>query len=75
MSAMPKPIEWAPPRPMSPVAQWVLPQYGMQEMYSGDAWAVLKRYQWSQYEPTLVTVTDSRDAAIGFVKLLQESDV
>lgn len=75
MSTMPKPIEWVPSKKRTPLANWICPQYGVQEMYSGDAWAVLKRYQWSQYEPTLVTVTDSRDAAIGFVKLLQESDV
>ena len=72
MSTLPKPIEWAPPRPMAPVANWVRPQYGMQEI--SGTWAVLKRYQWSPSEPTLVMEVDSRDAAIGFVKLLMESD-
>lgn len=72
MSTLPKPIKWAPPRPMSPVANWVLPQYGMQEL--GDKWVILKRYQWSQYEPSLVMVVDSRDAAVGFIKLLMERD-
>lgn len=70
MSTVPKPIEWAPSKPgRTELEHWVLPVYGMQEL--GDGWAVVKQYQWSQYEPSLVMVVDSRDAAIGFVKLLR----
>jgi hypothetical protein len=70
MSTMPKPIEWAPLKSMSSIPDWVAPQYGMTEI--NGKWAILLRYQWSQYEPSLVMVVDSRDAAIGFVKLLME---
>ena len=58
-------IEWAPQSPNT----WN--RFGMRERWD-DKWEVLRRVDWwedDQHE--LEMVVDSRDAAIGFIKLLR----
>lgn len=58
-------IEWARPHePRNGV------QLGMRERFD-DKWEVLKRVAWWEKDTyEVVVVVDSRDAAIGFIKLL-----
>ena len=66
MAKLRPPIEWAPARP----SHWR--KFGMRERVDGR-WEVLTGAQWwNGDECDLVTVVDSRDAAIGFIKLLKE---
>jgi hypothetical protein len=58
-------IEWAPKNPKT------FRQYGMRERWD-DKWEVLRRVSWWKDElQELEMVVDSRDAAIGFIKLLR----
>lgn len=64
MAKLRPPIEWAPAR------FWR--KFGMRERVDGR-WDVITGAQWwNEDECDLVTVVDSRDAAIGFIKLLKD---
>lgn len=66
MAKLRPPIEWEPYHPKR------MRQYGMQERHD-DKWEVVHRVKWwSDAECEVLVVVDSRDAAIGFIKLLKE---
>lgn len=60
--------EWEPYRPK----QWK--RYGMRERYD-DKWEVVHGASWwADEDAELLMVVDSRDVAIGFIKLLRGNE-
>jgi len=59
-------VEWAPADPRA----WR--RMGMRERVDGRWDVVTAAHYWNGDESELVMVVDSRDAAIGFIKLLKE---